>query len=217
MRCFVSLWLAVWNMWMGGFCKCIVDKHGLTYQGCKSSFQVLFKMFLTRRSEGVQICFSVFYFLLFCVCSQWFRSRVWWMTIKDWEDQQFRQLRIWNKNIILRPRAAILQHLKVSILWHSMIISTVSLMLFFPMIWIYIYNFVISLIICSFIHWFICKCLLNVLLHLTCFLILLFSGLLGALQALSAAVMGSSEEDDDEEGQAFTVTQTPSCADTHKE
>ncbi|XP_067296327.1 coiled-coil alpha-helical rod protein 1 isoform X2 [Pseudorasbora parva] len=40
-------------------------------------------------------------------------------------------------------------------------------------------------------------------------------GLLGALQALSAAVMGSSEEeDDDEEGQAFTVTQTPSCADT---
>ncbi|XP_016331773.1 coiled-coil alpha-helical rod protein 1 isoform X3 [Sinocyclocheilus anshuiensis] len=42
--------------------------------------------------------------------------------------------------------------------------------------------------------------------------------LLGALQALSAAVMGSSEEeDDDEEGQAFTVTQTPSCADTHKE
>jgi len=52
---------------------------------------------------------------------------------------------------------------------------------------------------------------------LTCFLILLFSGLLGALQALSAAVMGSSEEDDDEEGQAFTVTQTPSCADTRKE
>lgn len=43
------------------------------------------------------------------------------------------------------------------------------------------------------------------------------SGLLGALQALSAAVMGSSEEEDDEEGQAFTVTQTPSCADTHKE
>ncbi|XP_048043362.1 coiled-coil alpha-helical rod protein 1 isoform X2 [Megalobrama amblycephala] len=41
--------------------------------------------------------------------------------------------------------------------------------------------------------------------------------LLGALQALSAAVMGSSEEEDDEEGQAFTVTQTPSCADTHKE
>ncbi|XP_016399503.1 coiled-coil alpha-helical rod protein 1 isoform X3 [Sinocyclocheilus rhinocerous] len=41
--------------------------------------------------------------------------------------------------------------------------------------------------------------------------------LLGALQALSAAVMGSSEEEDDEEGQAFTVTQTLSCADTHKE
>ncbi|KAG1958491.1 coiled-coil alpha-helical rod protein [Pimephales promelas] len=41
--------------------------------------------------------------------------------------------------------------------------------------------------------------------------------LLGALQALSAAVMGSSEEEDDEEGQVFTVTQTPSCADTHKE
>lgn len=41
--------------------------------------------------------------------------------------------------------------------------------------------------------------------------------LLGALQALSAAVMGSSEEEDEEEGQAFTVTQTPSCADTHKE
>ncbi|XP_005165279.1 coiled-coil alpha-helical rod protein 1 isoform X2 [Danio rerio] len=41
--------------------------------------------------------------------------------------------------------------------------------------------------------------------------------LLGALQALSAAVMGSSEEDDDEEGQAFTETQTPSCADMHKE
>ncbi|XDV21086.1 hypothetical protein PO909_026263 [Leuciscus waleckii] len=41
--------------------------------------------------------------------------------------------------------------------------------------------------------------------------------LLGALQALSAAVMGSSEEEDDEESQAFTVTQTPSCADTHKE
>ncbi|TRY95236.1 hypothetical protein DNTS_023078 [Danionella cerebrum] len=42
--------------------------------------------------------------------------------------------------------------------------------------------------------------------------------LLGALQALSAAVMGSSEEEDDEEeGQAFPDTQTPSCADTHKE
>ncbi|XP_016137341.1 coiled-coil alpha-helical rod protein 1-like [Sinocyclocheilus grahami] len=40
--------------------------------------------------------------------------------------------------------------------------------------------------------------------------------LLGALQALSAAVMGSSEEEDDEEVQAFTVTLTPSCADTHK-
>lgn len=40
--------------------------------------------------------------------------------------------------------------------------------------------------------------------------------LLGALQALTAAVMDSSEEED-EEGQAFNVTQTPPGADTHKE
>lgn len=40
------------------------------------------------------------------------------------------------------------------------------------------------------------------------------SGLLGALQALTAAVMDSSEEED-EEGQAFNVTQTPPGA--HKE
>ncbi|XP_056600979.1 coiled-coil alpha-helical rod protein 1 isoform X2 [Triplophysa dalaica] len=40
--------------------------------------------------------------------------------------------------------------------------------------------------------------------------------LLGALQALTAAVMDSSEEED-EEGQAFNVTQTPPGADTRKE
>ncbi|XP_055054910.2 coiled-coil alpha-helical rod protein 1 isoform X1 [Misgurnus anguillicaudatus] len=41
--------------------------------------------------------------------------------------------------------------------------------------------------------------------------------LLGTLQALTAAVMGSSEEEDDEEGQASNVTQTPAGPDTHKE
>jgi len=53
---------------MGGFCKCIVDKHGLTYQGCKSSFQVLFKMFLTQRSEGVSDLFLCLLFsIVLCV------------------------------------------------------------------------------------------------------------------------------------------------------
>lgn len=46
----------------------IVDKHGLTYQGCKSFFQVLFKMFLAQRSEWfVDLFLCPLFSIVLCV------------------------------------------------------------------------------------------------------------------------------------------------------